>query len=89
MYDMALDYIEIVAGTSKTYSTAYQEAANNIDVSSTKGLKILTNFLNNIESLNNKASVKDTRISSSKGNIKSFSSYENVKSAINFLSKNF
>ena len=89
MYDVNLNYIEIVSGTSDVYSKAYTEAANSIDVNTDKGVKILTNFLTSIESLNSKDSVKDTRISSSKGNIKKFSAYDDVSTAINFLSKNF
>lgn len=89
MYDVNLNYLHIIAGTSNEWTTAYKEAANNVGVDTTKGIKILTNFLNNIEQLNSKDAVKDTRISSSKGNIKSFSGYENIKTSISFLSKNF
>ena len=89
MYDVNLNYLEIVAGTSNTFSSAYKEAAENVGVDTNKGIKILTNFLSNIEQLSNKEVVKDQRISSSKGNLKNFSGYENIKSAISFLSKNF
>ena len=89
MFDMNLDYTNIIAGTSDTYSKAYKEAAANTNVETDKGVKILTNFLKSIESLNSKENVKDTRISSSKGNIKSFSGYEDINTTINFLNKNF
>lgn len=87
-YDICINYTEIVAGTSNRLNPVYVEAAKNISENTTKGLAYLKNFITSIENIANKDNVKDERISKTKGNIKSFKSHDDVKFAIEFLSKN-
>ena len=87
MYDICTEYTEIIAGTNNRCANSYMEAAKNITASNEKGMKYVENFINSIEQINKKAG-NDSRISSSKGNIKSFQGYENITTAIEFVTKN-
>lgn len=88
MYDINLNYLNILAGTSNTITKAYKEASENIGNDNVKAMGYLKNFITSIESLASKDSVKDERISASKGNIKQFKGYDNIKVALEFLDKN-
>jgi hypothetical protein len=87
MYDICTEYLEIIAGTNNHYANAYMEASKHIEASDDKSKKYIENFVTSIETLNKKVG-NDTRLSSSKGNIKSFNGYENITSVIDFLNKN-
>ncbi|MCM1233257.1 MAG: hypothetical protein NC489_24330 [Ruminococcus flavefaciens] len=87
-YDINLNYISIMAGTSNTMTQAYREAVENNEKSNVQAMGQLKNFISSIESLASKENVKDERISSTKGNIKQFKGYENIKTALSFLDKN-
>lgn len=86
-YDICTNYAEIIAGTNNTISSAYLEATKSIEENGTKGMAYLKNFITSIENIAGKENVKDERISKSKGNIKDFQGYENIKSAMEFLKK--
>jgi|GEM_PF-788200 len=87
-YSICNNYLEIIAGTSNRISPAYMEAASNVDKDTKTGLTYLKNFITDIEKIASKDVVKDERISKSRGNIRNFSAYENIKSALSFLKKN-
>lgn len=87
-YDISTNFIEIVSGTVNRTSCVFREAAKQINENNSKSLKYMKNFLTSIEDISSKDGVKDSRISSSKGNIKSFTGYENIKNSIEFLKKN-
>lgn len=87
-YNICTDFLEIVAGTNNTITKEYREAAKNIDETNSKAMGYIKNFITSIEELDSKDSVKDQRISSTRGNILSFTGYENIKTAMEFLSKN-
>lgn len=86
-YDISTNAVEIISGTTNHTSTAYVEASKSISEDSSKSLKYLKNFITSIEELQTKSSVKDERISSSKGNIKEFSGYENIQKSREFIKK--
>lgn len=87
-YIINTDYLSIITESASPLSPVYKEAADNAEKGTNKGLAQLKNFITSIENLSKKPGVKDTRISSSKGNIKEFSGYEDIKHAIEFLNKN-
>lgn len=87
-YEVCTDYTQIIAGTVNFTSPVYREASKNIEEGTSNGMNYLKNFLTSIENLASKESTKDARITSSKGNIKNFSGYENIKLAMEFLTKN-
>ena len=82
------NFFEIIAGTSNKLHPAYMEAVNNVDKNTSKALGYLKNFITSIENVANNENVKDSRISSSKGNIRNFKVYEDIKTSMNFLKKN-
>ena len=87
-YDICTNYLQIIAGTDNTMAASYMEAASNVDKDTTKGMAYLKNFITSIENIASKNGVKDKRISDSKGNIKSFKGYDNIKTALTFMQKN-
>ena len=86
-YDFCDDYMTIVAGTSNTIARAYIEASEHVEDNDDAGTKYLKKFVTSIEKLAKSSKVNDSRITSSKGNLKSFSDYENIEYMLNFLSK--
>lgn len=88
VYTISNDFFEIVTGTTNKLHPAYMEATKNVNAGNAKSIGYIKNFITSIESLASKDKVKDERISSTKGNIKNFSAYENIKSAMDFLKKN-
>lgn len=88
MYDVNLDYISIIAGTSNTIHPAFMEASKNVNAHNSKGAAHLKNFLEDIENLATQSGVKDKRISDSKGNIHNFQGYKDINSVLKFLRKN-
>lgn len=82
------DFLEIIAGTTNKLHPVYMEASKSIDNNTPKAMGYIKNFINSIERVANKESVKDTRISETKGNIKNLSSYEDIKTSMEFLKKN-
>lgn len=87
-YSICTNFVEIVAGTNNTITREYREAAKSIESDSTKGLGYLKNFITSIENIANKENVKDERITKSRGNIRNFVGYDNIRTAIQFLNKN-
>lgn len=87
-YNICTNFLEIVAGTNNTITKEYREAAKNVNETNTKAMGYIKNFITSIESLASKDVVKDQRISGTKGNITSFAGYDNIKTAMEFLSKN-
>ena len=87
-YTICNDYLELIAGTSNTITQAYKEAADNVDKNNKMGLSYLKNFITSIENIANKEGVKDKRISETRGNLKKFTGYDNIKFAIEFIQKN-
>lgn len=85
-YDIITNAIELISGTANTTSPLYVETAKNINTNDKKALGYIKNFVTDIEKIAPK--VNDTRISGSKGNIQKFSGYKNIKTALDFLSKN-
>lgn len=88
MYDIKLDYTSILAGTDNHTSRAYMEADKNISNDTNASMTYMKNFITSIENIASKDSVKDPRLSESKGNVKRFSGYDNIKTAITFLNRN-
>lgn len=82
------DFLEIISGTNNKLHPLYTEASNNVNNDTPKSLNYIKKFITSIENIANKESVKDHRISKSKGNIKNLSLYEDIKVSINFLKKN-
>ena len=87
-YDITFNPVEIISGTSNTTSPLYIEAAKSIESDTPKGMEHLKNFITSVEKVASAGNVPDSRLSSTKGNIKNFQGYENIQSAIEFLSKN-
>ena len=87
-YSINTNYIDIIAGTSNRVSTAYTEASKDIAEGNDKSIKYLKNFLTSIENLSQKSGTKDAAIIASKGSLKDFSGYDNIKTTIDFLRKN-
>lgn len=87
-YSINTNYLEIIAGTSNKYNPVYEAAATNVEKNTNKGIKYLANFLHSIETISEKSAVKDERISKSKGNLRNFEGYVNIKYALDFLTKN-
>lgn len=83
--DICTDFLQIIAGTSNTISKAYIEASNNL-ANGDKAIKYLENFIKSIENVASKDGAVDKRISSSKGAIKDFVGYDNIKKSLAFLS---
>lgn len=87
-YTITHDYMEIITGTTNIFNPVYMEAAENVKEHNAAGYGYLRNFIKSIDTLSKKGAVNDSRITASKGNIKDFQDYENIKYAIDFLSKN-
>lgn len=87
-YKIDTGFIEIVSGTNNMTSRAYMEAAKEVDKQTPKAMGQLKNFITSIENLASKDVVKDSRISGTKGNITTFAGYDNIKTAMDFLTKN-
>lgn len=87
-YEICTDFLEIVAGTNNRFAFTYTEAAKNVSENNSKSMNYIKNFITSIEQLASKDTVKDSRISSSKGNIEDFSGYDNIKTSMEFLKKN-
>ena len=87
-YNMNTNYLEIIAGTSNRYNPVYEAAEKDVEKNTDKGMRYLQNFLTSIDNLTSKKGVSDPSISKSQGNIKSFKGYDNIKFAVDFLSKN-
>lgn len=81
------NFYEIISGTSSVYSKPYLEAKQ-IAEDNDKSLSQIKNFIISIENLADKKSVKDERISSSKGKISEFKGYNDINNALDFLKKN-
>ena len=87
-YSICNNYLEIVAGTGNKTHPKYVTEAKSIASSGTEGLEKLKNFITSIEKISSSSACKDSRISESKGNIKNFSGYENITTAMTFLKSN-
>ena len=83
-YTITNDPIELLSGTSNTTSPSYKSVLYNINEGNEESDKYMDKFLKSINKLAAKEKF-DKRISDSKGNISSFSGYEDIKSAIHFL----
>lgn len=87
-YILNNNYFELISGTSNFTNPVYTEAVNDAEKGTDTGIKHFAKFIDSIESLAKKGQVVDARLSSSKGNIKNFEGYGNIKTAISFLNKN-
>jgi len=87
-YMISNDFLEIITDTTNKLHPAYMEASKNLDSSNDKALGYIKNFITSIENIANKEKVKDSRITDSRGNIKKFSAYEDIKTILDFLKKN-
>lgn len=87
-YKINTGFVEIISGTNNMTSRAYMEAAKEVENKTPKAMRQLKNFITSIENLASKDVVKDTRISSTRGNITAFAGYDNIKTAMDFLNKN-
>ena len=87
-YNANNNFVEIVAGSSNRTDPLYVEAANGVETVTKKNLASMKRFITAIEEVANTEKVKDARITSSKGNIKSFKGYHNVEVCMDFMSKN-
>jgi len=103
-YSICNNYLEIVAGTGNKTHPKYVTEAKSIASSGTEGLGVkeaksmassgteglgkLKNFITSIEKISSSSACNDSRISESKGNIKNFSGYENITTAMTFLKSN-
>lgn len=85
---ISTNFFEIIAGTTNKATRAYVEAVKGTEEKTPKAMTQLKNFIISIENLASKDVVKDSRISSSKGNITTFKGYDNIQTAMNFLDKN-
>ena len=84
-YNINTNYLEIMSGSNIPTSKVYTEVAKSIDESTPKAMAKVKKFIMLMEDISNENVVKDNRISSTKGNIKQFSGYENIKSVMEFL----
>lgn len=87
-YTISNDFLEIVSETSNRLHPAYMEASKNVDANNDKAFGYIKNFITSIENIASKTKAKSSKISESKGNIKNFTSYEDIKTALGFLTKN-
>ena len=88
MYEINTNYVEILAGTGNRYNPLYEAVSNDVDKNNDKGLGYLKNFLQSIENVSSKESVKDERITKSAGNIRKFEGHNNIVYSLDFLNKN-
>ena len=87
-YKITHDYMEIITGTTNILNPVYKEAAESVDKHDATGYGYLRNFVKSIDTLSKKGTTNDARITASKGNIKNFEGYDDIKFAIDFMSKN-
>ena len=87
-YNICTNYLEIIAGTNNTLDPVYREAADNVAKDNESSLGYLKDFITSIEKIASQSSVKDQRISASRGNIENFSGYDSICTVIDFLRKN-
>lgn len=81
------NFIEIIAGTNNFVTKAYMEAKS-ISEDPEKAKKYVKKFITSIESISNKGNANDKKISASKGNMKQFDGYGDIKYIIDFIRKN-
>ena len=86
-YSINTNYFEIISGTSNQYNSLYKEAADNADKGNKEGMGYLKNFLVSIENVIDKDGGIDKGITASKGNLKNYKGYNNIKTSIEFLTK--
>ncbi len=84
-YEINTDYLVLMSGTTNRYSREFKEAVEETEKKTPKGSQKMKNLVTDIESISGR--VKDSRISSSKGNITNFSGYQNIKTAMDFIKK--
>ena len=87
-YDIVTNPIEFFSGTTNTTSPMYTEAVAIVENADPKSMSYLKNFVTSIENVASHITGKNDKISASKGNVKSFSGYDNIKVGLDFLSKN-
>lgn len=86
--DICTDFVQIVTGKSNKLSTAYTEAAASVEKDNDAALGYLKNFIASIENIRSHRNAIDPKISASKGNIESFSSYDNIEKGLKFITTN-
>lgn len=87
-YKISNDFFEIISGTTNKLHPLYMEASKNVDANNSKSIGYIKNFITSIENIANKEKTKDERITKSRGNIRNFSSYQDLTFSIEFLKKN-
>lgn len=88
-YTVSNDFIGIIANTNSRFSRAYLEASETVKNDDKKAAEYIKNFVISIENIANKNGVKDTDISKSHGNIKSYKGYDYIKKCISFIKSNY
>lgn len=86
-YTISNDFFEIISGTTNKLHPLYMEASKNVDSNNSKSVGYIKNFVKSIENIASKDKFKDERITKSKGNVKNLSSYEDIKTSMEFLKK--
>ena len=87
MYDINLDYYEIISGTKNHILPVFIEAAKDAEEQNSAGVSKLRSFLQAIEEMS-KDGGRDKRITDSKGNIQNFQGIKNIEKVLEFLKKN-
>ncbi|MCM1439687.1 MAG: hypothetical protein NC131_10900 [Roseburia sp.] len=82
------DFLDIMTGFGSNMSPEYMEAAEDAKKGGNKSMASLKKFLVAIEDIDQDKKVQDSRISSSKGNIKNFKGYHNIEVCMEFMDKN-
>lgn len=85
-YDIIIDPIEFLSGTTNRLAPVYLEATKVVEGKDPKSIKYIKGFIQSIERVADKS--KNDKISSSKGNINRFSDYKNIKTGLEILSSN-
>lgn len=87
-YFITHNYMEILTGTTNILNPVYEAVSEDVEKNTSEGYKYMSNFIKAIDKLSKKGALNDKRISESKGNVKNFKEYSNIKFAIDFLMKN-
>lgn len=85
-YNVILDPVELISGSSSITSPVYIEVARTIESNTPRAMEYLKDFITSIEKI--AGGVNDKRITSTKGNVTKFAGYDDIKTIIDFLTAN-
>lgn len=88
IHDINSDFLQIISGTSNKLSREFTEAKSIVEGSKNGALGYLKKFITSIDALSNQSGVKDGRISSTRGNIREFVGFDNIKTSMDFMKNN-